>query len=159
MVKLLLLPFPFQSCQFSVCCEAVVGYAKDSASHELLLLWDDWLHFDICLLICLHHSFLSNHWEIRDILQPQMADLSPSIHLNYENFMIFKLWLSIYNYKKRETTRKERNSYGVFFFLNKYGFSFLFLFCFYVYFLFNIIIDKYSLSIIKSLLKDGAEIV
>lgn len=46
-----------------------------------------------------------------------------------------------------------------FFFLNKYGFSFLFLFCFYVYFFFNIIIDKYSLSIIKSLLKDGAEIV
>ncbi|KAL3586581.1 hypothetical protein D5086_013448 [Populus alba] len=33
---------------FSVCCEAVVGYAKDSASHELLLLGDDWLHFDIC---------------------------------------------------------------------------------------------------------------
>jgi len=73
--------------------------------------------------------------------------------------MIFKLWLSIYNYKKRETTRKERNSYGVFFFLNKYGFSFLFLFYFYVYFFFNSIIDKYSLSIIKSLLKDGAEIV
>jgi hypothetical protein len=74
--------------------------------------------------------------------------------------MIFKLWLSIYNYKKRETTRKERNSYGVFLlllFLNKYGFSFLFLFCFYVYFFFNIIIDKYGLSIIKSLLKDGAE--
>lgn len=46
-----------------------------------------------------------------------------------------------------------------FFFLNKYGFSFLFLFWFYVYFFFNIIIDKYSLSIIKSLLKDGAEIV
>jgi hypothetical protein len=44
-----------------------------------------------------------------------------------------------------------------FFFLNKYGFSFLFLFCFYVYFFFNSIIDKYS--IIKSLLKDGAEIV
>lgn len=71
---------------FSVCCEAVVGHAKDSASQELLLLWDDWLHFDICLLICLHHSFLSiNHRQIWDILQPQMADLeylSPSIHLN-----------------------------------------------------------------------------
>jgi hypothetical protein len=57
-------------------------------------------------------------------------DLSPSIHLNYENFMIFKLWLSIYNYKKRETTRKERNSYGVFFFWINMVFLFYFSFVF-----------------------------
>lgn len=60
---------------------------------------------------------------------------------------------------KKEKQQEKKGILMGFFFLNKYGFSFLFLFWFYVYFFFNIIIDKYSLSIIKSLLKDGAEIV